>query len=287
MVKPSFLCIGGQRCGTTRLHRVLNEHPEIVMTQSGVDDFNKEVHYFDRYVLSQELDWYESHFPGYGVSGEITPAYSILNDLNVKSIKNYLPDAKIVYILRNPADRIWSQIRMMLSGWKNSEMVSIELTNLVRLFDSPAVQLRSDYLKTLNIWSNAFGAHKVLPLRFDNLLKSEGLAELLNFLQVSSNWSPSNVASAKTLSSPSLQMPQELRWLCAAQFLPMLEQLATIFPPSLPWLSDMLMDRDLTPLAFLDDVYEIRLTQELDCQKKWATSNHFRDSLALALVSRL
>jgi len=257
------------------------------MTQSGVGDFNKEVHYFDRFVLSQGLEWYESHFPCHGVSGEITPAYSILNELNVNAIKAYLPDVKIIYILRNPADRIWSQIRMMLSGWKNSELLSIELTNLVRLFDSPAVQLRSDYFKTLNIWSNAFGANKVLPLRFDILLKPDGLVELLNFLKVSSNWSPSNFASAKTLSSPILQMPQELRWLCAAQFLPMLEQLATIFPPSLPWLSDMLMDRDLTPLSFLDDVHEIRLTQELDCQKKWTKSNHLRDSLALALASKL
>ena len=72
MSKPSFLCIGGQRCGTTRLHRILSSHPDVSMTMSGVGEFNKEIHYFDRFVLEKPLRWYEKHFSDSRFSGEIT-----------------------------------------------------------------------------------------------------------------------------------------------------------------------------------------------------------------------
>ena len=116
MGKPTFLCIGGQRCGTTRLHRVLDAHPLISMTQAGVDAMNKEIHYFDQLVLTRTLHWYEAHFLSSGLSGEITPAYSILPDQAVKAISEYLPESKIIFLVRNPLDRIWSQIRMMRSA---------------------------------------------------------------------------------------------------------------------------------------------------------------------------
>ena len=286
VVKPSFLGIGAQRCGTTRLHRILDEHPEIVMTKWGVGGFNKEIHYFDRFVMSKTFDWYESHFPKFGISGEITPAYATLNRRCVKAINRYLPEARIFYVLRNPADRIWSQIRMMLSGWLSSEITNMKLESLIRLFDSPAVQLRSNYLQTLNIWTNVFGANQFLALSFDQLIDSDGLPKLLDFLQVSPNWGPTHDASAKILSSPDLKMPQELRWLCAAQFLPMVEQLVNIFPPSLPWLTEMMIDRDSTPSAFLHNVHQIRLQQQLDCHRKWLTSSQRQESLAFALEEK-
>ena len=116
----------------------------------------------------------------------------------------------------------------------------MKLESLIRLFDSPAVQLRSNYLQTLNIWTNIFGANQFLALSFDQLIDSDGLPKLLDFLQVSPNWGPTHDASAKILSSPNLKMPQELRWLCAAQFLPMVEQLVNIFPPSFKTLKDSL-----------------------------------------------
>ena len=50
MGKPTFLCIGGQRCGTTRLHRVLDAHPLVSMTQAGVDAMNKEIHYLEELI---------------------------------------------------------------------------------------------------------------------------------------------------------------------------------------------------------------------------------------------
>ena len=130
MPKPFFVCIGGQRCGTTRLHRVLNEHPDIQMTTHGLGEFNKEIHYFDQFIIQQPLKWYETHFSDHKVSGEITPAYSTLSKDCVRLVGNYLPLAKIIFIVRNPVDRIWSQIRMMKTSWNQNSADFLEFSQL-------------------------------------------------------------------------------------------------------------------------------------------------------------
>lgn len=55
---------------------MLSEHPEVALPEAG-----KELHYFDREVLSHGLDWYIACFSGpggAGCRGEITPEYARL-----------------------------------------------------------------------------------------------------------------------------------------------------------------------------------------------------------------
>lgn len=287
MAKPKFLCIGGQRCGTTRLHRILNAHPEISMTQQGVGEFEKEIHYFDRFVLTHDFDWYESHFPDHGIGGEITPAYSTLSSSCVRLIHQYLPEAKIIYVVRSPVDRIWSQIRMMQSAWHSSDICNFDLLTLVRLFDSPAVHLRSDYLKTYMLWRNTFGIKNILLLTFDDLILFEGLKKTLNFLQVTSEWIPSEENASKVLSSPALEMPRELRWLCAACWLRMLEKFSEFLPSSISWLEEMRIDFDSIPNEFNEQVEEIRSIQSDAVSQRWIKMQNHQDSLFLALLAKL
>ena len=51
--------------------------------------------------------------------------------------------------------------------WPGDEM---DLYSLVNLFDSPAVELRSDYLRTFLLWRKAYGEHSFLTLSFNELL---------------------------------------------------------------------------------------------------------------------
>ena len=68
--------------------------------------------------------WYVSLFePGRGkVKGEITPAYSTLRLEDVAHVHDLVPEAKIIFLMRNPVERAWSQFVMRLdrSGKKNS-----------------------------------------------------------------------------------------------------------------------------------------------------------------------
>lgn len=287
MGKPTFLCIGGQRCGTTRLHRVLDAHPLVSMTQAGVDAMNKEIHYFDQHVLNQPLSWYESHFCSHGITGEITPAYSILPDQPVQAISNYLPESKIIFIVRNPLDRIWSQIRMMRSAWGVAEMKSVQLQQLIGLFDSPAVVWRSDYVKTLQRWQQWFGPDRLLVLTFDQALTNVGLRQIFRHIGDRSEWLPSEHESGKVFSSPQADIPQELRWLVSMRWLDMLQDLLRFDLPVLPWMEEMKTDLSSMPPSFPGHVDDIRIQQADSIREKWTAAINHQERLSEMIFKRL
>jgi len=113
MVLPDFLICGAPKAGTTALHWYLSEHPDVVMSAP------KEAWFFcydprgagrDKY--SNGLQWYsETFFDGDGseqVVGESTPLY-MSYPLSPKRIKINLPEAKLLFVLRDPVDRAYSQ----------------------------------------------------------------------------------------------------------------------------------------------------------------------------------
>lgn len=103
MPLPTFVIVGAQKCGTSSLHRLLRQHPQVHMSRT------KELHFFDRH-FDRGLDWYAEQFtPGrrHQHSGETTPSYMYKEGARKRLIAT-LPDARIVMILRNPADRAYS-----------------------------------------------------------------------------------------------------------------------------------------------------------------------------------
>jgi hypothetical protein len=112
-VTPDYLIAGAQRCGTTSLQQYLIQHPDV--TPPGV---LKGIHYFDT-NYDKGLDWYRSHFPsrmarsrrersgGRMVTGEASPYY-MFHPLVPERIARDLPDARVIVLLRDPADRAYS-----------------------------------------------------------------------------------------------------------------------------------------------------------------------------------
>ena len=106
--KVDFMCIGAMKAGTTWIHGILAEHPEVGMGSG------KEVHFFDdEQAYAKGLDHYRSFFahcaPG-RLLGEVTPRY-IHMPVVAGRIHAHNPDAKLIASLRNPIDRAWSQYR--------------------------------------------------------------------------------------------------------------------------------------------------------------------------------
>src|SRR5665213_56989 len=130
---PDFLCIGAAKAGTTWLYNVLKACPGYWMPPV------KELRYFvrtkrlerDERILASieeserrsdvELawvrhfanaepkndDWYYRLFADAGnhVAGDISPAYGALPARFVAHAKAVVPNAKIIIMVRNPADR--------------------------------------------------------------------------------------------------------------------------------------------------------------------------------------
>ncbi len=104
MPLPNFLIVGAQKSGTTSLGRYLERHPAIWVHQ-------KELHFFssdDRYTRG--IEWYRDQFreaDGQTLIGEKCPPYSA-EPAPSERIHQHLPDAKIIWIFRNPVERAYS-----------------------------------------------------------------------------------------------------------------------------------------------------------------------------------
>ncbi|HYU61173.1 MAG TPA: sulfotransferase [Solirubrobacterales bacterium] len=111
---PNVVLIGGLKCGTTSLHHYLNLHPEIGMSRP------KELNFFVS-ELNWPLgrDWYASHFrPADPVRGETSPHYTNRPRFEgvAERLAETLPDARLIYMVRDPIDRMLSHYLHNLGG---------------------------------------------------------------------------------------------------------------------------------------------------------------------------
>jgi hypothetical protein len=100
---PDFVIIGSQKCGTTALHAYLQRHPEVAMSRP------KELDYFIAELnLEKGIEWYRERFDeGARVRGESSPNYTAypVFDGVPERMAEVLPDAKLIFMVRDPVDR--------------------------------------------------------------------------------------------------------------------------------------------------------------------------------------
>lgn len=111
---PDFLLIGATKGGTTSLHRWLGGHPGVWMPP------DKELRYFTtQHEWGRGPDWYAAQFadaPEGAVVGEASNAYTRhpVYDGVPARIAAMLPEARLVYVVRDPMARIESHYRHRL-----------------------------------------------------------------------------------------------------------------------------------------------------------------------------
>jgi len=118
-VTAYVLVIGAQRCGTTYLYRVLDEHPEIAMAKPA----RPEPKFFlDAEKCRKGLAWYEAtYFAGAEsrpVHGEKSTSY-IESPEAAERAATMIPDAIALAMLRDPIDRA-------ISNWRFSTESGLE-----------------------------------------------------------------------------------------------------------------------------------------------------------------
>lgn len=113
-MKPNFIVVGAQRCGTTSLFRVLSDHPEVLRPT-----MSKGIGYFDL-NYDKGSRWYLSHFPlralakvrrGAGVQTFESSGYYSFHPLAAERIAHDLPDVRIVLMVRDPVERAYSAFK--------------------------------------------------------------------------------------------------------------------------------------------------------------------------------
>ncbi len=172
-----FIIPGYSRCGTTWLYQVLKAHPGIYLP------VRKEINFFNR-NYDRGIDWYAEYYqdkPGGVLAGDISPVYAEVPSVPGR-IHDLLPHAKILIVLRNPVDRIYSiynqlirdgQLSMSLSEWIDQDFAT-QISDVHTQY----------YIDTVSRYLTLFGPDNVRCLIYEDARRDvrEYLAGILRFL---------------------------------------------------------------------------------------------------------
>ena len=144
-----------------------------------------------RYFFGTPGDgWYASLFePGRGrVTGEVTPDYAVLEKEEVARVHGLMPDAKIVFMIRNPVERPWSVMNMGLR-MRGRSAEDVTLRNFRRQVKNRRVRRMTDYLRTLDTWSAFYPGDQIFVgfLEDVHFFPEETLRGLYRFLEIDSS----------------------------------------------------------------------------------------------------
>jgi hypothetical protein len=184
-MRPNLIVIGAMKCGTSALHQYLSLHPDVFMSHE------KELDFFiaDR-NWTKGVGWYESMFPSEAaVRGESSPDYTNYPTLPGVPEKMHaiVPDAKLIYMVRDPVERIVSQyIHNRWTGIETRPLSeALTSTNGSRMDDTRYIR-RSKYFMQLQQYLPYFSKSNMLVLTQEDLFqrRQATLQRIFRFLGV-------------------------------------------------------------------------------------------------------
>jgi hypothetical protein len=209
---PTFLVIGAAKAGTTSVYYYLSEHPEIFMSPL------KEVRFFgDGDKTVNNIDEYKALFKtsgNYKMFGEASPQYLIRSSSAPSQIKKLIPNAKLVVLLRDPADRAYAHYvyANFSLGLKNQFSYSKswqigDYSRLIRELPQPLTRstlkktewtahhfglVSSFYADDLQNYLKVFSRENFKILLYDDLKADpiKTMADIYTFLDVDSSFVP-------------------------------------------------------------------------------------------------
>lgn len=196
---PDFIISGAMKSGTTTIHAILNQHPDVSIADG-------ELHFFDMDNISQHPDfnlfkggcwqshnlkkspelywqWYSSKFKS-AVNGQVVGEDSttyLASEIAIKRIAQQDKKIRIIVMLRHPTARTYSHYWHMVKAGK--AMFSFEDT----LQYSPLNLLnRSDYLNQLKNLYKHLPKEQIKVVLFEDFLvnKEDVIENVCDFLAV-------------------------------------------------------------------------------------------------------
>ena len=135
--------------------------------------------------------WYGRLFTHRGVkpfAGEVTPEYAILGQPGMQHIKRLAPDARVLFIMRNPIARAWSQVlhqcraRQLDANRQSTEAI-------VSMLAEPHFARFGDYAATLDAMAAVFAPEQTLSLFYEDMHadRLEALRRVCDFIGMGFN----------------------------------------------------------------------------------------------------
>ena len=186
-VLPTFLVIGAMKSGTDSLWRYLRAHPQVHMSDTKeLDFFASELNW------NRGLGWYRARFSpvpsGALAIGEASTSYSKfpVHAGVAERIARTLPDVRIVYLVRDPIERIRSQ-------YLHQVLLRLENRPIERaVLDDPSYVAFSSYAMQLDRYLGCIPQQRILVMTTDRLLddRRRTVERILRFIGVSGDADP-------------------------------------------------------------------------------------------------
>jgi hypothetical protein len=283
-IDPQFIGIGLGKCGTTWLHEQLAAHPEVwVPPVKELNWFNVRgdnhfrmlhsrhpfhrnwrawvakwmlhagyIHrpatgwWYMRYLFGRRsISWYRSLFPNNGlVRGEISPAYCYLAPEEVAFFARQLPDTKLIYLIRNPVDWVWSIVKweyLKLQGRDNFN--NNYLPYLKKRLANKEFRNRMAHSQNIDHWLEYYPEEQLFIGFFDQIKNDPVslLADVAAFLGIETDgFSTEKAAQVANLNvaGAGYSIPDEVRDLLQTDLGEELQSLAERFPQCRAWIQE-------------------------------------------------
>ncbi|MBN1471164.1 MAG: sulfotransferase [Syntrophaceae bacterium] len=211
-LRPTFLILGAYKAGTTSMHHYLKQHPQIFMSQikeirfltyAGQNELPLspyEIAYLDWKV--QSLADYEKLFSGtnaFPARGDVSPCYLSFPVQTIRGIKKYTPKAKLIAILRHPADRAYSSFVYLVNIGREEEMsfrrsLQFEAKRKVRKINGLQRRdfIESFYFESLQHYFQSFPREQIKIYLYDDLQQNpvQLIQDIFRFIGVDDSFVP-------------------------------------------------------------------------------------------------
>lgn len=193
---------------------------------------------FNYYVRPYTDEWYASIFEPAGgkVTGEITPAYSVLGREKVAHVHSIMPDTKIIFMMRNPIERVWSQAVMSFDTVEKGSAIFASEEELFKKVERNSSWSLTNYLQTLENWNSFYPEEQIFVSFLEDIhfYPEKLLTKLYDFLEVDPHFDPS-LTGKKVHSRSTDRMPTSIAVHLAKRYREEIERLSERFGGYASW----------------------------------------------------
>jgi len=173
---PGFVIGGAPKCATTAIFDYLSQHPDIFASEP------KEPHFFASATLGRRImqgDYtkreYQSLFAkrrAWQVSGEGSTHYLCHAEAVAPFMAEHVPDVRLVFCLRDPADRAWSHFlfRYSMAGPYTAGGVG-RSSDFQTFLGDPEIFAMGDYATGLEAFLGHFREEQIQLIFFEDIVR--------------------------------------------------------------------------------------------------------------------
>lgn len=195
MTLPNLIICGAPKSGTSSLYFWLEAHPEVCASRvketfyfaDDINRFNKKLNCAEHSLKDYSQQW--DHCKGQKIIFEATAPYIYFeNALN--RISELPTDPKLLFILREPAARLYSKFKFNKYKLKNFAGTFEEYVSLAGNFGSGRHFEEGRYCNYLQKWIEKYGKERIGLFIFEEMLENRVgfMKKVAEFLEIDSDF---------------------------------------------------------------------------------------------------